>query len=167
VKDNWAGLVIDGSADQVARIRQRPEYWYFNLKAVEAFVTAENINHVLEAHGVTGEIGLLSIDIDGMDYWVWKAIEVVSPAIVVIEYNHRFGNDDAVTVPYDPAFAGPYGQPHAQAPAHHQPETRSGGNGGDDDLNQRIEEIRDSLREFRDAIEFLADSKEQRRRYGA
>ncbi len=104
VNDNWAGLVIDGSAEQVARIRQRPEYWYYNLKAVQAFVTAENINRILEENGVRGEIGLLSIDIDGMDYWVWKAIEVVSPAIVVIEYNYRFGSDDAVTVPYDPTF---------------------------------------------------------------
>jgi hypothetical protein len=104
VNDNWAGLVIDGSADQVARIRQRPEYWYYNLKAVNALVTAENINRILEENGVTGEIGLLSIDIDGMDYWVWKAIEVISPAIVVVEYNYRFGSEDAVTVPYDPAF---------------------------------------------------------------
>lgn len=104
VHHNWAGLVIDGSAWGISRVRNSPEYWLYNLKAVEAFITAENINQLLGGNGVAGEIGLLSIDIDGMDYWVWKAIDVVTPAIVVIEYNHRFGIDDAVTVPYDPAF---------------------------------------------------------------
>jgi hypothetical protein len=61
------------------------------------------IKHKKE-HGYTGEIGLLSIDIDGNDYWVWNAISVVSPAIVVIEYNFRFGVEKAVTIPYQPNF---------------------------------------------------------------
>ena len=104
INHNWAGLVIDGSAWGIAHLRRSQEYWLYNLKAVQAFVTAENINQLLAEHGATGEIGLLSIDIDGMDYWVWKAIDVVSPAIVVVEYNHRFGSADAVTVPYDSRF---------------------------------------------------------------
>ena len=101
---NWAGLVIDGSAWNLDYIRRSPEYWLHNLKAVQAFVTAENIDGLLAEHGVTGEIGLLSIDVDGVDYWIWRAIDAVSPAIVVMEYNHRFGPDDAVTVPYDSSF---------------------------------------------------------------
>ena len=104
VNNNWAGLVIDGDPRQVARIKQSPEYWLHNLKAVTAFVTRDNINEILIENGVTGEIGLLSIDIDGMDYWVWQAIDAIAPAIVVIEYNYRFGIEDAVTVPYRPDF---------------------------------------------------------------
>lgn len=104
VNRNWSGLILDGNAWGINRVRNSHEYWLYNLKAVEAFITAENIDELLTAQGVTGEIGLLSIDIDGMDYWVWKAITVISPAIVVIEYNHRFGIEDAVTVPYDPSF---------------------------------------------------------------
>ena len=104
VNHNWAGLIIDGSEWGISHVRQSQEYWLHNLKAVQAFVTAENINGILAEHGVTGEIGLLSIDIDGMDYWVWRAIDVVSPAIVVVEYNHRFGPERAVTVPYDATF---------------------------------------------------------------
>jgi hypothetical protein len=53
---------------------------------------------------LTGEIGLLSVDIDGNDYWVWEAIDAVNPALVVVEYNARFGPERAVTVPYDPSF---------------------------------------------------------------
>jgi hypothetical protein len=103
-KDNWSGLVIDGSADNVARITSDPLYWRHNLKAVHAFVTRENIDDLLRRNGLAGEIGLLSIDIDGNDYWVWEAIDAVRPAIVVAEYNWRFGSERRVSVPYDAAF---------------------------------------------------------------
>jgi len=85
-------------------LKNSPVYWRYNLKAAQAFVTRDNINDILTENGVTGEIGLLSIDIDGNDFWVWRAIEVINPVIVVIEYNHRFGKDVAVTVPYTEAF---------------------------------------------------------------
>jgi hypothetical protein len=104
INDNWSGLVIDGGAANIGAIRRDEIYWQHNLKAVESFITRENINALLTEHGATGEIGLLSIDIDGMDYWVWEAITVVNPAIVIVEYNSRFGAERAVTVPYDPAF---------------------------------------------------------------
>jgi hypothetical protein len=104
VNDNWSGLVIDGDAANIAQIRSNRIYWQHNLKAECCFVTRENINAVLTANGIAGDIGLLSIDIDGNDYWVWQAIDVVSPKIVVIEYNARFGPDRAVTIPYDAEF---------------------------------------------------------------
>jgi len=104
VNNGWAGLVIDGSPENVQRIVSDPLYWRQNLKAVQAFVTCENINELLRRNGLEGEIGLLSIDIDGNDYWVWEAIDAVRPAIVVAEYNWRFGAERRVTVPYDPAF---------------------------------------------------------------
>ncbi|MDR0761634.1 MAG: hypothetical protein LBF13_01140 [Campylobacteraceae bacterium] len=43
--------------------------------------------------GISGEIDLLSIDIDGNDYWVWQAISCVAPKVVVIEYNAKFPPD--------------------------------------------------------------------------
>ena len=101
---NWSGLVLDGDAGNVEQIRRSRAYWMHNLKAERAFVTAENIDDVLRANGVEGEVGLLSVDVDGMDYWIWRATSAVSPAIVAIEYNHRYGPHDAVVVPYDPAF---------------------------------------------------------------
>lgn len=102
--NHWSGLILDGSTDAIETIRRDPIYWRHNLKAVQAFVTRENINALLQTHGLTGEIGLLSIDIDGVDYFVWEAITVVQPALVVVEYNARFGPERAVTVPYDAAF---------------------------------------------------------------
>lgn len=102
--DNWAGLVIDGSAENVDYIKRDDIYWRFNLKAENAFISRENINDLIRRNGIEGEIGLLSIDIDGNDYWVWETIDVIIPSIVVLEYNARFGPERAVTVPYDPGF---------------------------------------------------------------
>ncbi len=103
-QNQWKELVIDSNSDSIEFIRRDELSWQHNLTAVCAFITAENINDLLQEHGYTGEIGLLSIDIDGNDYWVWNAISVVSPAIVVIEYNFRFGVEKAVTIPYQPNF---------------------------------------------------------------
>ncbi len=103
-QNQWKGLVIDSDAASIDFIRRDQISWQYDLTAVCAFITAENINDLLQAHGFTGEIGLLSIDIDGNDYWVWNAISVVKPAIVIVEYNFRFGAHRAVTIPYKPDF---------------------------------------------------------------
>ncbi len=104
INNNWSGLVIDSSAAGIERLQRSPLCWGYGLKAVQSHVTAENINDTLKANGVTGDIGLLSVDIDGNDYWVWRAISVINPVITVVEYNYRFGSDDAVTIPYQADF---------------------------------------------------------------
>ena len=111
VNDGWSGLVMDASEENIRRIRRNPISWQHNLKSQQAFVTRENIDRLLADQGLAGDIGLLSIDIDGNDYWVWEAITAVTPAIVVVEYNARFGPDRAVSVPYDAGFE--------RAKAHH------------------------------------------------
>jgi hypothetical protein len=102
--NNWAGLVIDGSSENVGSIKADEIYWRYNLKVENAFITRDNINDLIRRNGISGEIGLLSIDIDGNDYWVWEAIDAVVPSLVVAEYNSRFGPERAVTVPYDAGF---------------------------------------------------------------
>ena len=104
VNDNWSGLVIDGSADNINSIRRSEIYWQRAVQAKCAFITAENINDLIREAGVERDLGLLSVDVDGNDYWIWKAIDVVSPRIVIAEYNSRFGAEKEVTIPYDPAF---------------------------------------------------------------
>lgn len=104
INNNWSGLVIDGDPEHIRTIKNDPIYWQHNLKAVSAFINTENINQILTDNGIQGEIGLLSVDIDGNDYWVWQAIDVINPAIVVVEYNFRLGVDRAITIPYHPDF---------------------------------------------------------------
>jgi hypothetical protein len=102
--NNWRGLIIDGSRECMDSVRQRDLYWRHDLTAVDAWIDRDSINHLIERAGITGDIGILSIDLDGNDYWVWERIDVVKPVIVVVEWNSVFGERHAVSIPYDPAF---------------------------------------------------------------
>ncbi len=70
---------------------------------VGAFVTAENVDDLLLAAGFDGDVDVLSIDVDGNDYWLWRALECVRPRIVVIETHDEYGLEDVVA-PYDPDY---------------------------------------------------------------
>ena len=93
-EQGWHGLLMDGGGSNGnARAVIQPE-----------FVTAENINGLLIKYDVPSEFDLLSIDIDGNDYWVWKAI-VQRPRVVVIEYNAHVAAQERRAIVYDPHFA--------------------------------------------------------------
>lgn len=104
INNYWAGLVLDGGVENINYIKNDSIYWAYNLKADCSFLTKDNINEVISRNGIGGDIGLLSVDIDGNDYWVWNAIDCVNPRIVICEYNSLFGKIAKVTTPYDPAF---------------------------------------------------------------
>lgn len=91
----WSGLWIEGSPDFVkeAHVKFRPVIKNGQLRIKNAFITKDNINDLLISEGFSGEIDLLSIDIDGNDYYVWQAINAVRPRVVVIEYNGKFPPD--------------------------------------------------------------------------
>lgn len=106
----WHGLFIDGNTASIAQGRKyyknHPDTMLFPPVFVEAFITRENINDLISNAGFSGPVGILSIDIDGNDYWVWEAINIVDPAVVVIETHIEFGMRDIV-VPYDPKYIYP------------------------------------------------------------
>jgi len=104
MNDHWRGMIIDGSDEYMDFVRNQDIYWRHDLTAVAAWIDRDNINQLIGDAGFSGDIGLLSIDIDGNDYWVWERISVVNPVIVIVEWNSVFGSDYAVSVPYDPAF---------------------------------------------------------------
>ena len=101
---NWRGLIMDGDPALADNLRKDPLFWRYDLTAKSAFITRENINDLIAGAGFTGEIGLLSIDVDGNDYWIWEAITAIQPVICVCEYNAVFGDLHAVSVSYDPKF---------------------------------------------------------------
>lgn len=90
LEHGWRGLLLEGDPE-----RQSP-------LVEHEMVTAENVNALFEKYGVPQSFDLLSIDIDGNEYWVWKAIEGYRPRVVVIEYNVFFGTGVSKTMPYDP-----------------------------------------------------------------
>ena len=103
-KDNWSGFVLDGTDDNMTHLRSEPFFWKHDLSAKAEFVTRENISALLTPYVARwGGLGLLHIDLDGNDYWIWKALDL-QPAILILEYNSNFGPERAISVPYNAEF---------------------------------------------------------------
>lgn len=98
----WTGLMVDGNEARAARLAKR--FSRYDVRVASSWITRDNVNDLVCDHGLAGEVDLLSLDIDGNDYWVWRALDVCSPRIVILEFNPAFGPERAVTVQYDPAF---------------------------------------------------------------
>lgn len=92
-RHGWRGLLMDGGHENSDRSLRRE------------FITAENINDLFARYAVPAEFDLLSIDIDGNDYWVWRALDTrFRPRVVIIEYNAAEGPERVSTIEYAPAF---------------------------------------------------------------
>jgi hypothetical protein len=104
VNDHWRGMVLDASASDIQYIQQHRIFWQYDLQAKSAWITRKNINELLQTSGFGDDVGLLSIDIDGNDYWIWEAIECIRPRIVIVEYNSLLGLQP-IAVPYKEDFA--------------------------------------------------------------
>ena len=117
----WSGLMIDIVPEAIDSLRARFSH-NPGVVGVAAAVSPANINQILSEHGFTGEVDLLSIDIDSYDYWVLESLTVVSPRVLVVEYNARFGADRAVTIPKDGALDD---DPETRCAAHRWRRSRS------------------------------------------
>lgn len=110
IHHGWTGLLADGNPDQIRKAqsfyRTHGSTFVYPPTFVCSWITRDNVNDLLRSNGYEGEIDLLSLDIDGIDYWIWKALEVVRPRVVVLEYQDIIGPDRALTVPYADDFNG-------------------------------------------------------------
>jgi hypothetical protein len=98
------GLFIDKDPDKIERgerfYRNHPDTRLYPPLFRQVMVKRTNVNQAIRNAGFTGEIDVLSIDIDGNDYWIWDALECINPRIVVIETHVEFGMN-SIVVPYD------------------------------------------------------------------
>ena len=105
---NWKGIQIEGSKklynDAKIQLKKILEKKRNNLKLLNIFVTKKNINQILKKN-CGKEIDLLSVDVDGNDFWIWKAINCVKPRLVIIEYNSFFGSNISATIKYNSKFS--------------------------------------------------------------
>ena len=105
LKEGFSGVFIDGSKLAVAQFKKATRaFGITDVIAVNAFLDLQNLEALIESNGLTGEIDLLSIDVDGNDYWFWENLTCISPRVVVIEYNASLGPDLSLTIPYEPTF---------------------------------------------------------------
>jgi hypothetical protein len=100
--EGWKGLWLEGNADYVALIRSKFSNVIHagNLQVEEAFVDRDNINNLIGPH-YKGEIDLISIDIDGNDIYILENLKIVTPRVVVIEYNGKFPPPISIAQKYD------------------------------------------------------------------
>ncbi len=105
----WTGLLVDGNPDLVERgrefFRNSPNTGIYPPDFVHSWVNRDNIDDLIGSHGLEGEVDLLSIDLDGVDYWIWDAIGRITPRVVVVEYQDILGPDRSWTVPYSDTFS--------------------------------------------------------------
>jgi len=108
INHGWRGLLVDGDADLVARgtafYATCRNTWVSPPQLLQAWITSENVGQVVERSGFNGPIDLLSLDLDGNDYWIWKALDSVQPRVVVLEFNAACGPDACVAMSYRPDY---------------------------------------------------------------
>ena len=112
INHRWVGLLCDGNERNTAEAakfyKKHPDTMYWPPTILTEWITKDNVNGIIDKGGFAGEVDLLSLDIDGNDYWVWKEISKISPRVVVLEFNHLWGPDVAVTVPYHENFVAEF-----------------------------------------------------------
>jgi hypothetical protein len=109
VNHGWEGYLFDGDAENVksgtAFFKNCLDTKSWSPKFRQAWITRDNINDLVSSANLSGEIDLLSLDIDGNDYWIFKALDVVQPRVVIAEYQQAWGPDIAVTQRYEEDFS--------------------------------------------------------------
>lgn len=98
----WRGVWLEGSEKNVKEMAEKFSHVIASgkLNGGRAFITRKNINDLISGSGTAGIIDLLSIDVDGNDYHIWQAINVVQPRVVIIEYNAKFPPNHEWVMPY-------------------------------------------------------------------
>ena len=99
----WRGTIIDASGAHVRTVEDTGLRWKYGVEPLVSFVEPDNLETSLDAADVPDTIGLLSIDIDGMDYWVLESMHRRA-RIIVVEYNSLFGPHATVSLPYIRSF---------------------------------------------------------------
>ena len=100
INKNWDGFIIEADKSSVKDIKSQRIYWRHNLTIENTFISQNNINTIIKKNNIPRKLGLLSLDIDGVDYLILKKLSVLDPSIIICEYNSLFGQKKAITVPY-------------------------------------------------------------------
>jgi hypothetical protein len=102
---NAAVFLVDSRSDLISELSKLDLLWKNNISALETWVTPSNANSIAcQARKQLGSIDILSLDIDGIDYWVMSEIDLSQISIIVVEYNPTFGSRYAFTVPKSESF---------------------------------------------------------------
>lgn len=103
-EQGWQGLLVEGSAYRYGKLRDHYGA-AANVRLRQEQVQPDRIDALLAEAGVPADFDLLSIDIDGNDYWVWRGLTAFRPRIVVIEYNPYYAPPERWVMRFNPEHA--------------------------------------------------------------
>jgi len=107
---NWGfwGLLLETNVQSVKKsnyfFANHPDTTVFPPIVKNEWISKENINKIIKRENIQGDIDLLSLDVDGIDYWLWKELDIVSPRVVVVEAATYLGRKKSITIPYSSTF---------------------------------------------------------------
>jgi hypothetical protein len=109
ILNHWFdGYLFDGDPRNISLaerfFRSKKDCLLYPPVLTQAWITAENVNDLLARSGCAGEVDLFSLDIDGNDYWVLDAIEVINPRLMVLETWNIIPSDRSLTIEYQADF---------------------------------------------------------------
>lgn len=97
------GLIIEGEEENSKVLRRlygnNETTLHCPPNIITKYVTIENVNQLLQENKIEGEIDLLSIDIDSIDYWVWNELTVATPRVIIVEFQCILNEDESISVP--------------------------------------------------------------------
>ena len=103
-KYNCDGLIIDNTSNLASKVSKQLDIWKGNLAIEENFVNKDNINKLINKYFNKKKIDILSLDLDGIDYWILNELPEDISKIIVAEYNPYFGAELEITIPYSENF---------------------------------------------------------------
>jgi hypothetical protein len=96
----WSGVMLEGDPDRAEALKRN--LGSDKVTTGQAFLTRENIVEIFRRYAVPTDFDLLSIDVDGNDYWIWEALSEYKPRVVVIEYNATYPPPARWVMSYNP-----------------------------------------------------------------
>ena len=101
---SWKGAIFEGNKKAFLRMSVKDFYWKKNLSVFNKFLDVNNIQNTLSKSNFKDNLGILSVDVDGNDWYLLKESLIFNPSIIIVEYNSLFGFEYPVSIPYDPKF---------------------------------------------------------------
>ena len=106
IKNGWSGIIIEAKSEECKNLKMCVDYFFPNnqINILNSIVTKDNLNQILSLNAANKIIDFLSLDIDGIDYYVLKNLDLKNINFICCEYNSFFGRKKKLTVPYNDNF---------------------------------------------------------------
>lgn len=87
-RQGWRAVLIEGNKRRFKQLQKNVKD--FDCICIHAFVERDGRNSlesILSNHNVSEQIDLLSIDVDGNDYYIYESLKEIRPRVLICEYN--------------------------------------------------------------------------------